>query len=212
MPHFFTRSMLKRLENMKMATVPHTKTTCSLCGHEFGILLKSSTHCDDCGRLICSRCSVEFTEELPEKSKKVSDPSNISPSRYLPPESTAAAGDSKSGSRVLQRLWQSRQMLEGREETNDGSRIQALCDFNGSAGDASKHKPNSLERQQSLSRISNLFILPKSLASGTTLAPTSNHYHLCKLCWEAREVSRVSITKLNRRNIRACTNILRHTR
>ncbi|KAM3182754.1 hypothetical protein ACTXT7_011695 [Hymenolepis weldensis] len=190
-------SMLQRLENMKMATVPQSKTTCSYCGHEFGILLKSSAHCADCGRLVCSHCSIEFTKEVTEKPKPVQDTSNISPSRYLPPGSTAAvAAETKTGSGVLQRLWRSRQMSEQRGDVTDGSGPLDQPAFNGSAGGRSKHKSFSLERRQSLSRISHLFTIPRPLTPSTALTPTSNRYHLCKLCCEAREIEKVELTYL----------------
>nr|CDS33201.2 synaptotagmin [Hymenolepis microstoma] len=183
------KSMLQRLENMKISTVPQTKTTCSLCGHEFGILLKSSAHCADCGRLVCLRCSVEFIEEVSEKPKQVQDPADISPSRYLPPGSTtAAATEKRTSSRVISKLWGSQQMQEQRDNNIDESVSLDQSAYNGSAGGRSKHKSFSLERRQSLSRISNLFTIPRSLTPSTTITPTSNRYHLCKLCCEAREV------------------------
>ncbi|VDO03541.1 unnamed protein product [Rodentolepis nana] len=183
------KSMLQRLENMKMSTVPQTKTTCSLCGHEFGLLLKSSAHCADCGRLVCLRCSMEFVE-VSEKSKQIQDPADISPSRYLPPGSTtaASAAEKRNFSRTVPKFWGSQQMSEQRDNINDESGSLDQSAFNGSTRGRSKHKSFSLERRQSLSRISNLFTIPRSLTPSTTITPTSNRYHLCKLCCEAREV------------------------
>ncbi|KAL5965964.1 Double C2-like domain-containing protein beta [Taenia solium] len=180
--------MLKRLENMKMATAAQNKTACNICGHEFGLLLKSSTHCADCGRLVCNRCSVEFTEELPEKPRLTTDASNISPSRYLPPGSLGVSGGRRTGSRVMQRLWRSRQLSVQRDDPKEDNGPHDQSAYNGAAGARSKYKSFSLERRQSLSRLSNLFSIPLSLTPSTTLTSTTNRFYLCKLCCEAREI------------------------
>ncbi|CDS40962.1 synaptotagmin [Echinococcus multilocularis] len=181
-------SMLKRLENMQVATTPQNKMACSICGHEFGLLLKSSTHCADCGRLVCNRCSMEFTEELPENPRLASDVSNVSPSKYLPPGSLGVSGGQRMGSRVLQRLWRSRQLSEQRDDPKEGLGPQDRSAYNGAVGARSKCKSFSLERRQSMSRLSNFFSIPLSLTPSASLTPTSNRFHLCKLCCEAREV------------------------
>lgn len=180
---------MKRLENMKLTTATQNKTACNICGHEFGLLLKSSTHCADCGRLVCNRCSVEFTEGLPEKPRLTSDASNISPSRYLPPGSLGVSGGRRTGSRVLQRLWRSRQLSEQRDDPRGGNDPHDRSAFNGTVEARSKYKSFSLERRQSLSRLSNIFSIPLSLTPSTSLTSTSNRFYLCKLCCEAREVS-----------------------
>ncbi|VDM17120.1 unnamed protein product [Hydatigera taeniaeformis] len=181
-------SMLKKLEHMKITTVAQNKTACNICGHEFGLLLKSSTHCADCGRLVCNRCSVEYTEELPEKLRITSDASNISPSRYLPPGSLGVSGGKRTGSRVLQRLWQSRQLSEQRDDAKEGLNPHDQSAYNGTIGARSKYKSFSLERHQSLSRLSNIFSIQMPLTPSTSLTSTSNRFHLCKLCCEAREI------------------------
>ncbi|KAL5112079.1 Double C2-like domain-containing protein beta [Taenia crassiceps] len=181
-------SMLKRLENMKMTTTTQNKTACNICGHEFGLLLKSSTHCADCGRLVCNRCSVEFTEELPEKPRLATDASNISPSRYLPPGLLGVPGGQRTGSRVLQRMWRSRQLSEQRDDPKEGNGSHDQSVYDGADGARSRHKSFSLERRQSLSRLSNLFSIPLSLTASTSLTSTSNRFYLCKLCCEAREI------------------------
>ena len=171
-----------------MTTTPQTKTACSICGHEFGLLLKSSTHCADCGRLVCNRCSVEFTEELPENSRTATNFSNISPSRYLPPGSLGITRERQARSPVLRRLWRSRQMSEHREDSKESLICQEQPAYNGGVSGQLKHKSFSVERRQSLSRLTNLFSLPISIAPSATLASTSNRFHICKLCCEAREV------------------------
>ncbi|VDD74415.1 unnamed protein product [Mesocestoides corti] len=181
-------SMLRRLENMKTASVPHTKTACAICGHEFGLLLKSSTHCADCGRLVCTRCSMEFTEEATDKIKPVAHASNISPSRYLPPGSIDVSVNRQRSSRVLQRLWQSRQLSEQRDTSNGGPDSRDHSPYNDRVGGRTKHKSFSLERRRSLPRLSNLFSFPYSLSPKPTLSPAGHRFHLCKLCCEAREV------------------------
>ena len=181
--------MLKRLENMKLTAASQTKTACSICGHEFGLLLKSSTRCAECGRLVCHRCSMEFTESPLEDSRASANIANISPSRYLPPGSLGKTTEQQTRSPTPRRLWQSRRTSVKREDSKEG-----LSDLNRSAnnraiGDQSNYKSLLLKRRQSLSRLSNLFSLPISFSPSVTLMSTSNRFHICKLCCEAREVS-----------------------
>ncbi|TGZ66202.1 hypothetical protein CRM22_005463 [Opisthorchis felineus] len=51
--------MLQRLDRMKHDSTVHTRTECSICKQEFGRLSNLAQVCSDCGRHVCSACSVD---------------------------------------------------------------------------------------------------------------------------------------------------------
>lgn len=56
--------MLQRLERMKQDSAPLNRNECALCKQEFGRLTNLPRICTDCGRSVCSACSIELQIRL----------------------------------------------------------------------------------------------------------------------------------------------------
>ncbi|KAF7262683.1 hypothetical protein EG68_00145 [Paragonimus skrjabini miyazakii] len=61
--------MLQRLDRMKQDSNTTNRNGCAFCKQEFGRLTNHPFVCSDCGRYVCSACSVE----LPQRSFRITD-------------------------------------------------------------------------------------------------------------------------------------------
>ncbi|BHF59194.1 double C2-like [Sparganum proliferum] len=182
-------SMMKRLENLTLSSAPSNKSACTLCGQEFGLLSKSANRCADCGRLVCPRCSIEFTEgkEARAIGGIQAEMSEISPSRYLPPETASRMSSAERSMTLLRKFWPAHQANGKRN-----SRGQPLSCANGSGNDDAsvpiRHPFRKSFSSERPSRLSQLFTPDNFSTTSTLRASRPKRYHLCKLCCEAREV------------------------
>uniref|UniRef100_A0A0X3NUJ0 Rabphilin-3A n=1 Tax=Schistocephalus solidus TaxID=70667 RepID=A0A0X3NUJ0_SCHSO len=184
------RSMLKRLENLTLSSAPSSKSACTLCGQEFGLLSKSANHCADCGRLVCPRCSKEFTEGRADRTPGANqtEVNEISPSRYLPPETASRMSSTERSMLLLRKFWQAHQATEKRD-----IRGQPLSSANGVGGGGditrlTRHPFRKSFSNERPSRLSQLFGSESFSTTSNLRASRPKRYHLCKLCCEAREI------------------------
>ncbi|VDP13599.1 unnamed protein product [Echinostoma caproni] len=56
---------------MKQDSAPQNRNECALCKQEFGRLINLPHICSDCGRYVCSACSVELPVRMTHQSKFV---------------------------------------------------------------------------------------------------------------------------------------------
>ncbi|KAA3676650.1 uncharacterized protein DEA37_0011619 [Paragonimus westermani] len=61
--------MLQRLDRMKQDSNTTNRNGCAFCKQEFGRLSNHPSVCSDCGRYVCSTCSVE----LPQRPFRMTD-------------------------------------------------------------------------------------------------------------------------------------------
>ncbi|VDL88903.1 unnamed protein product [Schistocephalus solidus] len=181
--------MLKRLENLTLSSAPSSKSACTLCGQEFGLLSKSANHCADCGRLVCPRCSKEFTEGRADRTPGANqtEVNEISPSRYLPPETASRMSSTERSMLLLRKFWQAHQATEKRD-----IRGQPLSSANGVGGGGdttrlTRHPFRKSFSNERPSRLSQLFGSESFSTTSNLRASRPKRYHLCKLCCEARE-------------------------
>ncbi|KAL7063336.1 hypothetical protein AAHC03_01279 [Spirometra sp. Aus1] len=181
--------MMKRLENLTLSSAPSSKSACTLCGQEFGLLSKSANRCADCGRQVCPRCSIEFTEgkEARASGGTQAEMNEISPSRYLPPETASRMSSAERSMTLLRKFWQTHQANDKRN-----SRCQPFSCANGSGNDdasvPTRHPFRKSFSSERPSRLSQLFTPDNFSTTSTMRAGRPKRYHLCKLCCEAREV------------------------
>ncbi|VDK29095.1 unnamed protein product [Dibothriocephalus latus] len=191
--------MLKRLENLTLSSVASSKSACTLCGHEFGLLSKSANRCADCGRLVCPRCSMEFTEGRTDRASGggQTEVNDISPSRYLPPETASRIYSTERSMQLLRKFWQAHQGTEKRD-----ARGQTLSPTNGGAGRGEvsgliRHPFRKSLSSERPSRLSQLFASDNLSTTSSLRTSRPKRYHLCKLCCEAREVTPPYLLKLS---------------
>lgn len=65
--------MLQKLERMKQSCVVQRRNECAFCKQTFGRISNLSVTCADCGRQVCSACSVELPVSDPPKRRSLVD-------------------------------------------------------------------------------------------------------------------------------------------
>ncbi|KAF6770895.1 hypothetical protein AHF37_08616, partial [Paragonimus kellicotti] len=60
--HLIHSQMLRRLDRMKQDSSTTNRNGCAFCKQEFGRLTNHPLVCSDCGRYVCSACSVELPQ------------------------------------------------------------------------------------------------------------------------------------------------------
>ncbi|KAF5405724.1 hypothetical protein PHET_00864 [Paragonimus heterotremus] len=158
--------MLQRLDRMKQDSTTTNRNGCAFCKQEFGRLTNHPFVCSDCGRYVCSTCSVE----LPQRSFRMTDQDRYkSWIALLPGNSSMSTNLTKT---TIGRATRARSVSE-----RDGSLHMA-------GGQPSR---NRLRGMSASIAQSGQNIFERVRAKAESRRQPSN-ITICKVCYEAREI------------------------